>query len=58
MSSYTALALNPLTNEEEMAEFLDDYYGRHIYAVRFKDGHVYPEAAIKAARDKYLKEPR
>ena len=46
MSSFRAKAINPLTNKEEIANFLDDYYGEHKYGVRFDDGKVYPEEQI------------
>jgi hypothetical protein len=42
MSNYTSKAKNPLTDEIEDADFLDDYYGNHKYGVRFKGGEVYP----------------
>ncbi len=43
MSNFFHTARNPKTGKTEMAEFLDDYYGRHIYGVRFPDGKVYRE---------------
>lgn len=42
MSNYQKIAINPKTNEEELADFLDDFYGKHQYGVRFADGSVYP----------------
>jgi len=42
MSNYIGYAKNPETGEVEQAEFLDDYYGRHEYGVRFEDGGIYP----------------
>ena len=47
MSNYTSKAINPKTGEEEEAEFLDDYYGKHKYVVRFKDGKVYELEEVK-----------
>lgn len=41
MSNYFCQAINPRTGKEETAEMLDDYYGRHRYGVRFRDGFVY-----------------
>lgn len=41
MSSYISKAINPRTGKEEDALFLDDYYGKHRYGVRFSDGHTY-----------------
>jgi hypothetical protein len=43
MSNYYSMAKHPDTGIEEMAEFLDDYYGKHNYGVRFSDGKVFPE---------------
>ena len=47
MSSYKRKAVNPKTGKEELAWFLDDFYGRHQYAVRFKDGGTYPIEEIQ-----------
>lgn len=46
MSSYQAKAVNPKTGELEDAMFLDDYFGKHKYGVKFRDGGVYPEKEI------------
>jgi len=46
MSNFTSDAINPETGEVETAEFLDDYYGKHRYGVRFADGKTYPETLI------------
>jgi hypothetical protein len=46
MSNYTAKARNPKTGNVEDAEFLDDFYGKHIYGVRFSDGCVYVESEL------------
>jgi len=43
MSNYITKAKNPITGKIEDAEFLDDYYGKHQYGVRFADGHTYQE---------------
>lgn len=37
-----APAMHPLTMRIEQAEYLDNYYGHHRYAVRFADGTVWP----------------
>ena len=43
MSHYTGHAVNPRTNQVEEACFLDDYFGRHRYGVRFAgEEHVWP----------------
>lgn len=63
MSNYKQLTKNPRTGEFEEAEWLDDYFGRHHYGVRFKDGTIYdtwkvelitfddPEEFVKQARE-------
>ena len=40
MSSYSRQTKHPKTGKWEKAEWLDDYFGRHHYGVRFKDGYV------------------
>ena len=35
MSNYHALARHPITGKIEMADWLDDSFGHHIYGVRF-----------------------
>ena len=45
MSNYHADARHPETGETELAMWLDDYYGRHRYGVKFKDGKVFPAEA-------------
>ena len=35
MSNYHALARHPITGAIEMADWLDDSFGHHIYGVRF-----------------------
>jgi len=52
MSNFIAPAINPATGEEEQAEFLDDYYGHHQYAVRFSDGGIYPSSQVKQEHEK------
>lgn len=50
MSNYKEMAIHPKTGEPEMADWLDDYYGRHRYGVWFpSDGEVYPEAECRVA---------
>ncbi len=41
MSHFNAIARHPLTGKVEMALFMDDYYGRHRYGVRFPDGSIF-----------------
>jgi len=40
MSTYISDAINPKTKKKQIALFIDDYFGRHQYAVAFrKDGN-------------------
>ena len=43
MSNYSRLTVNPCTGRLENAEWLDNYYGRHNYGVRFPDGVIHDE---------------
>lgn len=46
MSNYRAPARHPVTGNVELAEWIDDHFGRHQYGVRFADGSIYtPEKA-------------
>jgi len=47
MSNYLGKANNPNTGNLEDCEFLDDFYGKRQYAVRFKDGTTYPESEVE-----------
>ena len=47
MSNYLGKAKNPNTGNLEDCEFLDDFYGKRQYAVRFKDGTTYPESEVE-----------
>ena len=40
MSTYKAKARNPWTGEIEEATWIDDYYGKHKYGVKFDNGDV------------------
>mgnify|MGYP003404001845 CR=1 FL=1 len=40
MSTYSKLTKNPKTGEFEYATWMDDYFGRHHYGVKFPDGEV------------------
>lgn len=42
MSNFFKLTRNPLTGQEEMAEWLDNYFG-HKSGVRFSDGSIINE---------------
>jgi hypothetical protein len=48
MSNYLYPARNPETGEVEIAMFLDDYFGKHRYGVRFADGNVAREEDLLA----------
>ena len=47
MTSYLSKNINPKTGKLERCEWLDDYFGRHRYGVRFKDGGVYKSKEIE-----------
>ena len=47
MSSYTKSTKHPNTGKWEDALWLDDYYGKHNYGVKFKDGLVVDPDKIK-----------
>lgn len=61
MSNFSALTFHPVTNIIEMANWMDDYWGKHHYGVHFSsDGvtydpfkdhceRVYPKAADRIA---------
>ena len=46
MSNYQGYALNPSSGYVERAEFIDNYYGRHLYGVVFSDTQGYPEDTV------------
>lgn len=46
MSSFRQLTKHPQTGATEEAEWLDDYFGRHQYGVRFADGNVFREEEV------------
>lgn len=42
MSNYSAETKHPRTSKWEMAEWMDDFFGRHKYGVRFpSDGLIF-----------------
>lgn len=47
MSNFVAPAVHPKTKKLEHAIFLDDYYGKHRYGIRFPDGSIYPAEKVK-----------
>jgi len=52
MSNYVRLVFHPKTGERERAEFLDDYFGSHIYGVRFKSGEVFYQHEVTTVESK------
>jgi len=46
MSSYYGRAVNPRNFNLENACFMDDFYGKHRYGIKFDDGSTYPEAHV------------
>lgn len=40
MSNYRAPAYHPVTGRLEVADWIDDFYGKRVYGVRFADGHT------------------
>lgn len=60
MSSFNGPTRHPVTGKVEQALWIDDYYGRHRYAVRFNDGQIfnpedYPD--LRVIRPPYVAEP-
>lgn len=47
MSNYRAPAIHPDTGVDQMADWLDNYYGPYRYAVRFDDGKVFQADACE-----------
>lgn len=53
MSSYFAPAIHPVRKTVELADFLDDYFGRHQYGVRFdNDGRIWRENEVELPTQK------
>lgn len=42
MSNFQQLTRHPETKTMELADWIDDYYGKHQYGVRFPDGKTFP----------------
>jgi hypothetical protein len=52
MSNFIKSSVNPETSIVEDAEFLDDYFGRHEYGVRFPStGKVFREEEVEVPTD-------
>lgn len=41
MSNFEGKIIHPKTGKKELAKFIDDYFGRHQYGVKFADGEVF-----------------
>lgn len=50
MSNFSRIAIHPDTGKEEMASFIDNHYGWHLYGVQFSDGKVFPESSVVIPR--------
>lgn len=46
MSNYQSKALNPRNHLLEQVSMLDDFYGKHKFAVAFQDGSKYPDNQV------------
>lgn len=59
MSTYISDAINPKTKNNQVALFIDDYFGHHQYAVAFrkdgKDSEIMDEVS-KETHEIYRKE--
>lgn len=48
MSTYSKVTRHPQTGKWEIAEWIDDYFGHHIYGVQFEsDKKVYPTELVE-----------
>lgn len=51
MSSFIRTTKHPDTGKWEEAEWLDDYFGKHQYGVKFPDGRMFKEAQVEFQTD-------
>jgi hypothetical protein len=51
MSNFEWRAVHPKTGKVENCEFLDDFFGRHLYGVRFSDGDVFCEDEVESVEE-------
>lgn len=52
MSNYRQASYNPATGTVMAADWLDDYFGKHMYCVQFaNDGHVYRPEEVRIPLD-------
>lgn len=47
MSNYSQITKHPETGEMVSAHWIDDYFGRHRYGVRFPDGKMFRAEEIE-----------
>lgn len=47
MSNYQRLTKHPETGEFQMAMWMDNYYGGHLYGVKFPSGKVFRASDYK-----------
>jgi len=54
MSSYCQMTQHPTTKKWEMASWMDDFFGIHLYGVRFKSGEIFnPQDWILKTKEKF-----
>lgn len=54
MSTYSKITRHPRTWQYESATWIDDYFGQHLYGVRFmSDDKVYPAGQVSQAELKH-----
>jgi hypothetical protein len=51
MSSYFGSAINPKTGKMEPCTFIDDYFGKHKYGVRFEGTQIYKIEDVKIPKE-------
>lgn len=51
MSNYQQPTKHPETGRIEVADWLDDFFGRHRYGVRFPDGKVFRASEVNQANE-------
>lgn len=51
MSDYFARAVHPERGTHEFVHMMDDYFGHHIYGVRFGDGEIFYTTEIEFLRE-------
>ena len=56
MSDFQSKEINPLTGKEETVTYIDDYFGRHRYGIKFSDGRIYEEARLIELNKKQFNE--